>query len=107
MKRDETFIPRKFQEKITPQDIEEQKKIKANLNLMKLKAQTEILKDKTTHYKTKYQEIDQELITEIRELCLIETQPFLQELWENNCKKEEEKSRKILAKKPTQEREGT
>ena len=35
---------------------------------MKLKAQTEILKDKTTHYKTKYQEIEQELITKIREL---------------------------------------
>ena len=47
---------------------------------MKLKAQTEILEDKTTHYKTKYQEIDQELITEIRELCLIEIQPFLKEL---------------------------
>ena len=40
---------------------------------MKLKAQTEILEDKTTHYKTKNQEIDQELITEIKELCPIET----------------------------------
>ena len=43
MKKDEIFIPRKFQEKISPQDTKEQKKIKANLNLMKLKAQTEIL----------------------------------------------------------------
>ena len=41
---------------------------------MKLKAQTEILEDKTTNYKTEYQEIDQELITKIRELCHIETQ---------------------------------
>ena len=73
MKRDEIFIPRKFKEKITPQDTEEQeKKIKANLNLMKLKAQTEILEDKTTHYTTKYQEINPELITHIRELCPIE-----------------------------------
>ena len=40
---------------------------------MKLKTQTEILEDKTTNYKTKYQEIDQELITEIREICPIET----------------------------------
>ena len=110
MKKDEIFLPRKFQEKITPQDIEEQIKIKANLNLMKLKAQTEIPEDKTTHYKTKYQEIDQELITEITELCPIETQQFLIELCEENskkekeksrenCKKEEEKSRKILNEK--------
>ena len=68
---------------------------------MKLKAQTEMLEDKTTHCKTKYQEIDQELITEIRELCPIEKQPFLKELWEKNSKKEEEKSRKILNEKTT------
>ena len=30
-------------------------------------------KDKTTLYKTKYQEIDQELITEIKDFCPIET----------------------------------
>ena len=95
MKKDEIFIPRKFKEKITPQDTEEQKKVKVNHNLMKLKAQTDIQKDETTHYKTKYQE----LITEIRDLCPIETQPFLKELQEKNCKKEEEKSRKILNKK--------
>ena len=70
MRKDETFFPRKFKEKITPQDSEE-KKIQANLNHMKIKTQTEILVDKTIHFKTKYQEIDQELITEIRELCPI------------------------------------
>ena len=71
MKKDEIFIPRKFQEKINPQDTEEQEKKKKKK--IKLKAQTEILEDKTTHYKTKYQEIDQEIITEIRELCSKET----------------------------------
>ena len=59
MKKYEIFIPRKFKEKITPQDAEELKKTKTNLNLMKPTAQTEILGDKTTHYKTKLQEIDQ------------------------------------------------
>ena len=68
MKKDKIFILRKFQEKINPQDTEEQNKIKTKLNLMELKAQTEIQEDKTTHYKTKYQEIDQELITEIIEI---------------------------------------
>ena len=57
MKKDEIFISRKFKEKITLQNTEEQKKIKANHNLMKLKAQTEILENKTTHYITKYQEL--------------------------------------------------
>ena len=99
-KKDEIFIPKKFKEKITPQDSEEQKKMKANFNPMKLKAQIEILEEKTTHYKTKYHEIDQELITEIKELCHIETQ-FLKELWGKNWKKEEEKSwtKKIIWQK--------
>ena len=39
VKKNEISIPRKFKEKITPQDTEE-KKNKANLNRMKLKAQT-------------------------------------------------------------------
>ena len=41
---------------------------------MQLKAQTEIFEKRATHFKTKYQEIDQELITEIRELCPTEIQ---------------------------------
>ena len=77
METDKIFIPRKFKEKITPQDTEEQKKVKDKLTLMKLKSPLEILENKTTYYKTKYQEIDQELITETRELCPVETQQFL------------------------------
>ena len=38
---------------------------------MKLRAETEILEDRATNYQTKYQEIDQELIAGIRELCFI------------------------------------
>ena len=64
-----------------------------------LKAQTGILKNKTTYFKTKYWEFDQELITEIRELCPTETQQFLSEQWEEKCKKEEGKLSKILDKK--------
>ena len=55
--------------KITPQDTGREKKIKAKLNLTKLKAQVELLEDRTTHYTTKYIEIDQEVLTEIKELC--------------------------------------
>ena len=75
---------------------------------MKLKAQTQILEDATTHYKIKYQEIDQQLITEIWELFPIEIQQFLKEPWEKNSKKEEEKSRKSWTretKQPQKEKE--
>ena len=63
---------------------------------MKLKTQTEILENQTTHYKTKYQEIDQELIAEIRELYPIETQPLLKI---NDGIKQQKGGRKILNKK--------
>ena len=59
-------------------------KIKTKLNLMKLKAQTEIWEDKTIPYK-KDKEGGQELIAEIRELCPTETQQFLSTIWEREC----------------------
>ena len=63
------------------------------LNLMKLKDQTEILKDTTIHYSTKYFEIDQELVTEITTISIY--------IIGKNYEKEEEKLRKILDKKTT------
>ena len=57
-------------------------KIKAKqnkTNITKLKAQVELLEDRATHNTTKYLEIDQELLTEIKELCFTITQ-FLSEL---------------------------
>ena len=74
---------------------------------MKLKAQTEILKDKTTHYETKYQEIDQKLITEIKDLCSIETQPLLKKTIGKELQKGGRKIKKSsehenhMVKKPT------
>ena len=62
---------------------------------MKLKAKAEILEDKTTQYKTKYQEIDKELISEIRHLCPIEAQRLLIELREENSKRKREKSQEM------------
>ena len=68
---------------------------------MKLKAQTEIVGDKTTHYKTKYQEIDQKLCTEIRELYPIETRQFLKECWEKQLQKGGRKIKKNPEQKTT------
>ena len=101
IERENIFIPRKFCEKSTPQDTEEQKKIKSKLNLAKLKIQIELQEDKTSHYTTNYLRIDQEILVKIKELCPKMTQQFLLELWESECKKEEEKSKTILEKKTT------
>ena len=60
---------------------------------MKLKAQREIWEDKAILHKTKYREIDQELMVEIK-LCPIKTQQFQSTLWERNCTTKE----KILDK---------
>ena len=99
MKKDEIFIPRKFKEKNnTTAHRRTGKKIKANLNHRKLKAQAEILEDKTTHYKTKYQEIDQELMTEIRELYPIETQPFFKNYGEKTAKRKKKNQEKSWTK---------
>ena len=65
---------------------------------MKLKTQTEILEYRDILYKTKYQEIDQDLMTEIRELCPTKTQQFLSALWENNCIREEGRYKKSFPK---------
>ena len=67
-KKGRNIHPQKIQRKNNTTGHKGPKKIKAKLNLMKLKAQVEILEYKTAHYKTRYQEIDQELSTEIREL---------------------------------------
>lgn len=93
-----TFIPRKFQEKMT-QEMEKRTQIKNALSLAKLQTQIEIQEDKTIHFTKKYTEIDNEFLTEIKELCPKETHQFLSELWESKCKEDEENSRNILEKK--------
>ena len=99
LEMEQIYIPRKIREKTTPQDTEEQKNIKMDLNITKLNAQVKILEDKTLHYTTKYLEIDDELLAEIETLCPKETRPFLSEQWKRECEKEEEKSTQIVEKK--------
>ena len=93
------FIPRKYREKINPQDTEIQRNIKEDLSVSKLKANIQILEDKTVHYSTKYLEIDEELLNEIKSLCTEETHDFLETLWDTETKREEDKSRRIWSKK--------
>ena len=69
--------------KINPQDTEIQRNIKEDLSVSKLKANIQILEDKTVHYSTKYLEIDEELLNEIKSLCTEETHDFLETLWDH------------------------
>ena len=88
---DEIIIPGKFKEKITQQDSKEQKKTK--LDVLKFKAEAKILEGRAIHYKTKYQEFDRELMTEIGELCPTNTQQFQSTRWERNCTREIKKNK--------------
>ena len=110
--REEKYIPKKFREHITTQDTEPQKRIKHDLSIAKFRAQIDILHDKKEHYTTMYLEIDEELQSEIMNLCPQETHDFLEDLWIKETKYEEEKSKKIWDKKeqwirtlPEQEKE--
>lgn len=98
---EDQFIPYKFREKITPQDTEEQVKIKKALSISKLQAEIDIREDKKVHSTEKYTEIDNKVFKKIKELCPKETHQPLLELWDSECKKEEEKSREIIGRKIT------
>ena len=62
-------IPRKFKENNYTPGHKRTEEIKTKLNLLKLKAQTEIFEDRTIQYITKYLEIDLELMTESKNLA--------------------------------------
>ena len=99
LEMEEIYIPRKFREKTTKQDSEEQTRIKTHLNIAKVSAHIKILEDKATNYTNKFLQVDEEIITEIKDSCPIETLPFLSDLWKLECESEEEKSKEILKKK--------
>ena len=92
------FIPKKFREKITPQDTDTQIQIKNELSRTKLESQTRILEDRMINYQGKYLEIDEKISTEIKNLCPEETHSFLMDLWQEECTKEENFSNRIVEK---------
>ena len=99
LEMEEIYIPRKFRERTTHQDTEEQTRIKTHLNIAKVSAHIKILEDKATNYTNKFLQTDEEIATEIEKSCPIETLSFLSDLWKLECEKEEEISKEILKKK--------
>ena len=99
--RDKPIIPKKFQSKTFPSEPEEQKKIKEELSLQKMKAQAQLHHVIAERNKAKYEDKDKEMLTEMGKISSEHIRHQLQELWKNDCKKQEEKSQKIWELKKT------
>lgn len=93
--RDNRIIPRKFQSKTFPNEPEEQKIIKKELSLEKMKAQVKLHHAAAERNKTKFEEKDREMLNEIDKISSGYARQQLQELWRNDCKKQEEKSQNL------------
>ena len=93
--RENAIIPKKFQSKTFPNEPEEQKKIKEALSLEKMKAQAKLHHAIAERNKAKFEEKDREMLNEIEKISSVHVRQQLQELWGNDCKKQEEKSQKL------------
>ena len=93
--RDNAIIPKKFQSKTFPNEPEEQKKIKEALSLEKMKAQAKLHHVIAERNKAKFEEKDREMLNEIEKISSVYVRQQLQELWRNDCKKQEEKSQNL------------
>ena len=93
--RDNAIIPKKFQSKTFPNEPEELKKIKEALSLEKMKAQAKLHHAVAVRNKAKFEEKDREMLKEIEKISSVHVRQQLQELWRNDCKKQEEKSQNL------------
>ena len=93
--RDTAIIPKKFQSKTFPNEPEELKKIKEALSLEKMKAQAKLHHAVAVRNKAKFEEKDREMLNEIEKISSVHVRQQLQELWRNDCKKQEEKSQNL------------
>ena len=74
---------------------EELKKIKEALSLEKMKAQAKLHHAVAVRNKAKFEEKDREMLNEIEKISSVHVRQQLQELWRNDCKKQEEKSQNL------------
>lgn len=93
--RENAIIPKKFQSKTFANEPEELKKIKEALSLEKMKAQAKLHHAVAVRNKAKFEEKDREMLNEIEKISSVHVRQQLQELWRNDCKKQEEKSQNL------------
>lgn len=93
--RENAIIPKKSQSKTFANEPEELKKIKEALSLEKMKAQAKLHHAVAVRNKAKFEEKDREMLNEIEKISSVHVRQQLQELWRNDCKKQEEKSQNL------------
>ena len=93
--RENAIIPKKFQSKTFANEPEELKKIKEALSLEKMKAQAKLHHAVAVRNKAKFEEKGREMLNEIEKVSSVHVRQQLQELWRNDCKKQEEKSQNL------------
>ena len=93
--RENAIISKKFQSKTFANEPEELKKIKEALSLEKMKAQAKLHHAVAVRDKAKFEEKDREMLNEIEKISSVHVRQQLQELWRNDCKKQEEKSQNL------------
>ena len=89
--RENAIIPMKFQSKTFANEPEDLNKIKEALSLEKMKAQAKLHHAVAVRNKAKFEEKDREMLNEIEKISSVHVRQQLQELWRNDCKKQEKK----------------
>lgn len=97
-------LPRKFRPKHIDGEIEEDRVIRRDAALYRFQSEIKIMKNKATRQQEKYLNIDEEMISIIREKSLItssesETERWLLSRWEEECEREQQRSASIWLKK--------
>lgn len=96
---DPPFIPRKFREKPITGEPQEQLEIRRELAVQKMRAEIRILECKATQNEDKYRKIDDTIVEKIHKIKPTVIGEKLSEMWQTECKTEEEKSKAIWLKK--------
>ena len=97
---DPAIIPRKYTPKLIESEPEEQKEIRMRYAKNSMKCDMEIMKLRITNFQSKYEAVDEAMISEIEANTKDQiTKATLIELWKKECQEQEEKSKEIWKEK--------
>lgn len=96
---EDKFLPRKFRPHHIPQEPQDQQEERIRVAFETMRAEQRILLSKSEKFKSKFQEVDDDMLQKIGTRSSSKIQEKLQELWRKECQMEEEKSEKIWEKK--------
>ena len=97
---DPAIIPRKYTPKLIEEEPEEQKEIRMRYAKTSMKCDMEIMKLRITNFQSKYEAVDEAMISEIEAKTKDQiTKATLIELWKKECQEQDEKSKEIWKEK--------